>query len=79
METTKNGNIKIEINPERKYQGQFIGHRYYKLADVKRAFLFVDDFEAINPHDFDLGEGANNADMIDHHVQSYRNIGYIVE
>lgn len=79
MKTTKNGNIKIEVNPERKYQGQFVGYTYYKLEDVRRAFSFMSGFASINEDGFDLGLGANNADMIMYHVQPYRSCGYIVE
>lgn len=79
METTKTGNIKIHINPERKYTGQFVGWKYYKLDDLKKAFPFVSDFSALDPYDFDLGDGANNVAMIMHHVMPYRRQGYVVE
>ena len=79
METTKNGNIKIEVNPDRKYQGQFVGWRYYNLNTLKSVFKNVSDFSELDPWNFDLGDGANNAEMIMHHVVPFRNCGYIVE
>jgi len=79
MEITRNGNVKIEINPERKYQGQFVGYKYYKLTDLQKVFPNVADFGELNPGGFDLGAGANNTDMICHHIQPYRRNGYIVK
>ena len=78
MERTKNGNIKIEINPERKYQGQFVGYEHYRLADVSRAFPAVDNFSDLDEDDYDLGDGSNNREMIQHHVMPYRRVGHIV-
>ena len=79
MKITKTGNIKIHINPERKYQGQFVGWKYYKLAAIKTAFPFIDNIQDLEPDDFDLGAGANNADMIMHHIEPYKRVGYVVE
>ena len=79
METTKKGNIKIKINPERKHQGQFVGYRFFKLSDVRRAFPDVPDFAEIKGDGYDLGEGATNEEMIIHHLQPFRSCGYIVE
>ena len=76
MQTTKSGNIKIEINPDRKYDGQFIGHEYYNIDDVKRAFPFISDFSELTRKGFDLGDGANNEEMIRHHVIPFRRSGY---
>ena len=78
MEITKLGNIKININPDRHYQGQFVGQEYYRLADVQRAFPFISDFEEIDEDGFDLGDAADNTEMIRHHCNHYRRIGYIV-
>ena len=79
METTRAGNIKIKINPDRHYQGQFVGYEYYSISDINRAFPGVDvaSFD-LDSYD-DLGLGNSNADMIRHHCSPFRRVGYIVE
>ncbi len=74
---TRGGNIKIEVNPDRKYDGQFVGYRYFKGADVSRAFPAIADFGALDKAGYDIGAGADNEQMIQHHIQEYRSVGYI--
>ena len=78
MEITKSGNIKIQVSPERHYQGQFVGHEYYKLADVQRAFPAIADFAAIDAEGFDLGQRACNDEMVRHYCAPFRRVGHIV-
>lgn len=77
METTRRGNIKIEVNPERKYRGQFVGYEYYRLADCQGAFPSVGNFPALSCDGNNLSDLVNNEEMIQHHIQPYRRIGYI--
>ena len=79
MEITKTGNIKIEVNPERKYAGQFVGYEFYHIMDVAKQFPSVKDFDSLPDDGFDLGDGATNLEMIRHHVQPFRRNGYICE
>jgi len=78
METTKTSNIKIHVNPERTYSGQFIGWEYYKLDVLQKTFPFVDNLADLDPDGFDLGDAANNVDMIRHRVLPYRRRGHLV-
>ena len=77
LNLTKSGNIKIHINPERKYDGQFIGYRYYDIDDVKRAFPRISDFGGLDVDGLDIGDGATNEQMIEHHVMPFRSVGHI--
>jgi len=79
MKITKSGNIAITINPERHYKGQFIGKEYYCLGDVKSAFPFVSDFSKIESAGKNLGCHISNDEMVRHHVQAFRRVGYYCE
>ena len=77
MNTTASGNIKIEINPDRHYAGQFVGSLFYRLTDVQAAFPAIKDFAALNKDGFDIGYLATNEEMIYQHCMPFRSVGYV--
>lgn len=79
MKLTETGNIKIAVNTERKYQGQFVGHEYYRKSALDLIFGPT-DWATINPCGYDdLGISNRNDDMIRHHCSPFRRIGIFVE
>jgi len=78
MKITKGGNVRIEINPERKYQGQFVGYRYYKMGALEEAFPGT-DFAEIDDDGFDIGDNATNSEIIPCYVLPFSQIGYTVQ
>ena len=79
LNTTKKGNVKISINPERKYQGQFVGDKFFSLAVLKRVFPAVKNFAELDKDGFDLGDTADNEAMVLYHCTPFRRVGYVCE
>lgn len=78
MYLTKSGNVRIKINPERHYQGDFIGYLYFDRNALRKVFG-RDDWSSLATDGNELGELANNDEMIIHHLQPFRRCGYTVE